>query len=198
MHTFNRVSGISTRTTHQSTTPSLWQTIWPRWASRQFLTLPKVQILIPVTFAYSLSSEAVVWDKWGDERGCDEGHWHAHIRRLPWSLPEVVGTVQQVHCRRRRLLRRGLEFQVCNINKSARTKKSVNLSYAPRICINQIWHWITCNVWYTTKLNQTKMPEKIFSRWTWTGAGDLGQRWPNGSLFNGYYNCFTSPLILTL
>ena len=32
----------------------------PRWASRQFLTVPIVQILVPVTFAYSLSSEAVV------------------------------------------------------------------------------------------------------------------------------------------
>ena len=37
-HSSNRVSGISTRTMHQSTTPSLSQTIWPRWASRQFLT----------------------------------------------------------------------------------------------------------------------------------------------------------------
>ena len=45
---------------HQSTTPSLSQTIWPRWASRQFLTVPIVQTLLPVTFAYSLSSEAVV------------------------------------------------------------------------------------------------------------------------------------------
>ena len=30
---FIPVSGISTRTMHQSTTPSLSQTIWPRWAS---------------------------------------------------------------------------------------------------------------------------------------------------------------------
>ena len=30
----NRVSGISTRAMCQSTTPSLSQTIWPRWASR--------------------------------------------------------------------------------------------------------------------------------------------------------------------
>ena len=44
----------------QSPTPSLSQTIWPRWASRQFLTLPIVQTLLPVTFGYSLSSEAVV------------------------------------------------------------------------------------------------------------------------------------------
>ena len=55
-HSSNRLSGISTKTIHQSTTPSLSQTIWPRWASRQFLTLT----LLLVTFAYSLSSEAVV------------------------------------------------------------------------------------------------------------------------------------------
>ena len=59
-HSSNRVSSISTRTMHQSTTPSLSQTIWPRWASRQFLSLPIVQTLLPVTFGYSLSSEAVV------------------------------------------------------------------------------------------------------------------------------------------
>ena len=47
-------------TTHQSTTASLSQTIWPRWASRQLITLPIVQTLLPVTFAYFLSSEAVV------------------------------------------------------------------------------------------------------------------------------------------
>ena len=51
---------LETRTMHQSTTPSLSQTIWPRCASRQFLSLPIVQTLLPVTFAYSLSSEAVV------------------------------------------------------------------------------------------------------------------------------------------
>ena len=47
-----------------STTLSLLQTIWARWASRQFLSLPIVQTLLPVTFGYSLSSrktsEAVV------------------------------------------------------------------------------------------------------------------------------------------
>ena len=51
-HPSNRVSGISTRTMHQSTTPSLSQTIWPRWASRLFPTLPIVQTLVPVTFGY--------------------------------------------------------------------------------------------------------------------------------------------------
>ena len=56
----NRVSGISSRTMHQSSTPSLSQTIWARWASTQFLSHPIVQTFLPVTFAYSLSSEAVV------------------------------------------------------------------------------------------------------------------------------------------
>ena len=54
------VSDISTRIMHQSTTPSLSHTIWPSWASRQFLSLPIVQTLLPVTIAYSLSSEAIV------------------------------------------------------------------------------------------------------------------------------------------
>ena len=39
------------------------------------------------------------------------------------GLPEVVGTVLQVLCNRKRLLRMGLEFHVCTINKSAHMKK---------------------------------------------------------------------------
>ena len=63
-HSSNLVSGISTRTIHQSTTLSLSQTIWPILASRQFLSLPIVQTLLPVTFGYSLSSQAVVMRRW--------------------------------------------------------------------------------------------------------------------------------------
>ena len=59
-HSSNRASGISSRTIRQAKTPSLTQTIWPGWASRQFLTLPNVQTLLPMTFAYSLSPEAIV------------------------------------------------------------------------------------------------------------------------------------------
>ena len=51
------------------------------------------------------------------------------------ELAEVFGTVQQMHCSRRRLLRRGQEFNVSTIHKSAHTKKSGNVSYAPRIYI---------------------------------------------------------------
>ena len=102
----------------QFTSPSLSQTIWPRWASGQFLTLPIVETLLPVTFGYSVSLEAVVvmrqLRRW-------KRLWHAHTRGLQWGLPEVVGTVQQVHCSRGRLLRGGLEFRVCTINKTAHT-----------------------------------------------------------------------------
>ena len=59
-HSSNLISGISTRTMHQSTIPSLSQTIWLRWASRQPLTLLIVQTFLPVTFAYSLRSQTVV------------------------------------------------------------------------------------------------------------------------------------------
>ena len=59
-HSSNRVNGISSRTMHQSITSSLSQTIWPRWTSRQFLSLPIILTLLPVTFAYSLSSVTVV------------------------------------------------------------------------------------------------------------------------------------------
>ena len=41
-------------------TYGILQTIWARWASRQFLSLPIVQTLFPVTFGYFLSSEAVI------------------------------------------------------------------------------------------------------------------------------------------
>ena len=42
---------------------------------------------------------------------------------FPCGFPEVVGTVEQVYCSRRRLFRRGVEFPVCTINKIANTKK---------------------------------------------------------------------------
>ena len=117
----------------QCTTPSLSQSIWLRWASRQFLGLPIVETLLPVTFGYSLSSEAVVMRelrRWKRLWRRSLTRWH---KRTSMGPPEVVGTVQQVHCSRRRLLRRGQEFHVCTINKRAHTKK--------------FWKLIVCT-WY--------------------------------------------------
>ena len=85
-HSSNRVSSISTRTMHQSTTPSLSQTIWPRWASRQFLSLPKVQTLLPVTFGYYQSSEAVVMRqlrRWKRLWGRSLTRWHKRTSMGP-------------------------------------------------------------------------------------------------------------------
>ena len=65
---------------------------WPRWASRQFLSLPIVQTLPPMTFGYSLSSrknlEPVL--NWGDKRGCDEGHWHAHTKDFHGTFQKLL------------------------------------------------------------------------------------------------------------
>ena len=96
---------------HQdSSSPSLLSRLCSLWLS----IIPQAQ---------RLSS----WDNWGGERGCDEGHWHAHTRGLPWGLSQFVGTVQQVHCSQRSLLQRGLEFHVCTLNKSSHTKKGWKL-----------------------------------------------------------------------
>ena len=106
---------------HQSTTPSLSQTIWPGWASRQFLSVPIVQTLLSVTFGYSLSSEAVVmrqlrrWKTlWQRSLTC----WHKRTSMVPSRICWNV----QMHCSWKGLLRRGLEFHMCTINKSAHTK----------------------------------------------------------------------------
>ena len=113
---------------HQSTTTSLSQTIWLRWTSREFLRLPIVQTLLPVTFGYSLSSDAVFMRQLR--------RW----KRLWWMLidtiiqEDIYGAFQKLLERYNKciaaggLLRRGLEFHVCTmctINKSAHTKKSL-------------------------------------------------------------------------
>ena len=79
----NRISGISTRTIiHQSTTPSLSPTIWPRWTSRQFLSIPIVQTLLPVTFGYSLSSEAVVMRQLRRWKRLTQEDFHGALQKL--------------------------------------------------------------------------------------------------------------------
>ena len=31
-----------------------------------------------------------LWDKWGDKRGCDEGHWHAHTRGFDGAFQKLL------------------------------------------------------------------------------------------------------------
>ena len=111
---------------HQSTTPSLSKTIWPRWASRQFLNFPIVQTLLPVIFGYSLSSEAVVmrqlrrWKRlWqrsltGSHKRTCMGHSRSCCNGTSALLVEKITS-------------KG------TINKSAHTKKPGNLFNDPRI-----------------------------------------------------------------
>ena len=128
----NSVSGISTRTMNQSTTPSLSQAIWPRWASRQFLSLPIVQTLLPVTFGYSLSSEPDImrqlrrWRRlWrrslthshkktsmGPSRSC----WNGRTTALQPEEITSKGT-RVPHCLQ------GLEYDVCISSREVRPFK---------------------------------------------------------------------------
>ena len=86
----NRVSAISTRTMHQSTIPALSQTIWPRWASKQFLSVPIVETFLPVTFGYSLISEAVVMKQLRRWKRLWQRRLTRSTRGLPWGFPELL------------------------------------------------------------------------------------------------------------
>ena len=65
---------------HQSITPSLSQTIWPREASRQFLSLAIVQTLLSVLFGYSLKL-----------RGCR----YETIEEMKEAVTKVIDTLTQ-------------------------------------------------------------------------------------------------------
>ena len=72
---------------HRSITLSLSQTIWPRWASRQFLTLPIARTLLPVTFAYA-------W-KWKQGRSTLHSpklqhYWNLTIRLLSFISRTLI------------------------------------------------------------------------------------------------------------
>ena len=95
---------------HQAT-PSLSQTIWQRWASRQFLNLTIVQSLLPVTFGYSLSSEAVVmrqlrrWKRlWRRSLTCSHKRTSMGPSRSCWNstsalqLEEITWNGTRVSC----------------------------------------------------------------------------------------------------
>ena len=122
-YTSNRLSGISSWRIHQSTTPSLLLTIWPRWASRQLLSFPIVQTLLPVTFGYSLSSEAVVmrqltrWKRlW--RRSLTRSHKRKSMEpsRSCWNGTTSALQPEDITPKRTRV-------SLCTTNKSAHTKK---------------------------------------------------------------------------
>ena len=67
-------------------------------------------------------------------------------RGLPWDLSEVVGTVEQVHCNWRRLLRRDYSFMCVLSIKVPIRKKSGNLFNDPRnSLLNKDFGWRIIN-----------------------------------------------------
>ena len=125
----------NTRTIHLSTTPSLSQIIWPRWTSRQFLSLLIIQTMLPVTFGYSLSSVAIVMRQ--SRRWKRLWRWsltRSH-KRILWGLPEVDGTVNRCIPAIGDYFAGDLSF-LCVISiKLPLRKKSGNLFNEPRIYI---------------------------------------------------------------
>ena len=91
----------------QCTSPQLHpcHTIWPRWISRQFLTLLIVQTLLPMTFGYSLSSEAVVmrqlrrWKRlWRRSLTCSHKRTSMGPSRSALQPEEVTSKGTRVSC----------------------------------------------------------------------------------------------------
>ena len=124
-----------TRTMHQFTTPSLSETFWARWASRQFLILPIVQTLLPVNFGYPWAQRLFLWDNWGDERGCDEGHWHAHTRGLLWAFQKLLEQYNKCIAAGGDYIEGDLSFMCVLSIKVPIRKKPGNLFNDPRITI---------------------------------------------------------------
>ena len=122
-HSSNRVSGISTRTPIHNTI--LVTDYFDQDGHQDSCShLPIVQTLLPVTFGYSLELRGCRYETIEMKEGAvtkvidtltQEDFHGAFQKLLEW--------LEQVHCSRRRLLQRGLEFHVCTINKSAHTKK---------------------------------------------------------------------------
>ena len=129
---------------HQFTTPSLSQTIWPRWASIQFPTLPIVQTVLPVTFGYILGSrknlETVVMRqlrRW--KRLWRKSFTRSHKRiSLGPSRSCWIGTT--IALQQEEITSKGNEFHECTINKSAHTKKVWKLN----VCSLYIYIYIYC------------------------------------------------------
>ena len=90
-----------------------------------------------------------------------------------------------MHCSRRRLLRRGLEFHVCTIYKSVHTKKSGNLFNDPRIYIYIYSNPIELIIWnrsfiyiyiYTESVRKTMSME--YSYLEYMIDFEKGSTWP--------------------
>ena len=163
----------------------------------------------------------MLWDNWGDERDCDKGHWHAHIRGLPWGLREVVGTVQQVHCSWRKLLWREVEFHLHTINKSAHTKNLetyLMILLYTSVLSDELQNWPVCESFIVRRLvhrgNPTLSAWEVLIQWhgeplrretaklQWMTRTSLGatscSRHSKDICCHGFHNCWIFRWALTL
>ena len=121
---------------HQSTIPSLSQTIWPRWASRQFLSLRIVQTLLPVTFGYFLSSEAVVmWQLRRWKRLWRRSLTRSHKRTSMGAFEKLLERYKKCIAARGDYFEEDLSFMCVLSIKVPIRKKSGNLFNDPRMCV---------------------------------------------------------------
>ena len=127
---------------HQSTTPSFLLTIRPRWTSRQLLSLPMVETLLPVAFGYSLCSEAVVmrqlrrWKRrWRRSLTCSHKRTSMGLCRSCWNGPTSALTPEEI-------ISKGTRISCLLSIKVSIRKKSGNLFNDPRIYIYSVKHYI--------------------------------------------------------
>ena len=119
----SRVSGISTRILHQSLTPYSSQTILTKMGIKTLPQPPYSLDLAPCDYWLFPKLRGCSYETIEEMKEAVTKVIDTLTRGLPRGLWEDVVFVQQVHCNRRILLRRGLEFHVCTINKSTHMKK---------------------------------------------------------------------------
>ena len=113
----------SMMTMHQFIIPFLSQTIWQKLGIKTVPHPPYSPDLASCDFWLFPKRRGCRYETIEEMKEAVTKVLHTFTQEdIHWGLREVVGTVQ-VHCSRRRLLRRGLEFHVCTINKRAHTKK---------------------------------------------------------------------------
>ena len=132
----------------QCTSPQLHPGHRPRWASGLFLTLPIVETLLPVTFGYSPSSEAVVmrqlrrWKRlWRRSLTCSHRRTSMGPSRSCWNSTTSALQLEEITSK-------GTRFHLCMINKSAHIKKSLETYLMILICMQNKCLILNCdNTW---------------------------------------------------
>ena len=109
---------------------------------KKFRTFPIVQTLLPVTFAYSLSSEAVVMRQLKRWKRLWQRSLTRPRKRTPMGPSRICWNGTTSALQLEEITLKGLEFHVCTINKSVLTKKSGNLFNDPRILNIQDLVWL--------------------------------------------------------